>query len=137
MSKDQSGNIKKLVVGTTVAAAAGYVAGILTAPKSGKETRGDIKAAALKKRADAEKELKHLQTELDKLIQQGKAKATKLSGKAKLELDTLVEKAKTAKEKTAQVIGVLRNGDAKDADLKTAVTSAKSSIEHLRAYIKK
>lgn len=36
----------QVVVGTLVAAAAGLVAGILTAPKSGKETRSDIKKRA-------------------------------------------------------------------------------------------
>ena len=34
---------KKVLIGTALGLAAGYVAGILTAPKSGKETRQDIK----------------------------------------------------------------------------------------------
>lgn len=46
---------KKLVVGlgTVVGAVAGVVAGVLVAPKSGKQTRGDIKktASELKKKA--------------------------------------------------------------------------------------
>lgn len=37
----------KLAIGAIVGAAAGVVAGILTAPKSGKETRDDIKRKAL------------------------------------------------------------------------------------------
>ena len=40
MSKDSTG--KKVAVGAVVAAAAGFVAGILTAPKSGKETREEV-----------------------------------------------------------------------------------------------
>ena len=39
----KSGNILLTVIG---AAAAGYVAGLLTAPKSGKETRKEIKTKA-------------------------------------------------------------------------------------------
>lgn len=45
---------KKLAVGAIVGAVAGVVAGVLMAPKSGKETRGDIKkkATELKDKAD-------------------------------------------------------------------------------------
>ncbi len=44
---------KKLALGAVVGAVAGVVAGVLMAPKSGKETRGDIKKTAdnLKKKA--------------------------------------------------------------------------------------
>ena len=37
---------KKFALGALFAAAIGYIAGILTAPKSGKETREDLKNAA-------------------------------------------------------------------------------------------
>lgn len=37
---------KKLALGAVVGAVAGVVAGVLMAPKSGKETRGDIKKTA-------------------------------------------------------------------------------------------
>ncbi len=37
---------KKLAFGAVVGAVAGAVAGVLMAPKSGKETRGDIKKKA-------------------------------------------------------------------------------------------
>ena len=52
--------VKKFAIGTVIAAAAGYVAGLLTAPKSGKETREDIKNTAVKTYKVAEKELKEL-----------------------------------------------------------------------------
>ncbi len=44
----------KLAIGALIGAAAGLVAGMLTAPKSGKETRADIKdkAAELKRKAE-------------------------------------------------------------------------------------
>ncbi len=45
MKKD---NGKKIAIGTAIGLAAGYVTGILTAPKSGKETRQDIKKIAPK-----------------------------------------------------------------------------------------
>ena len=45
----------KKVLAIIGAAAAGFAAGILTAPKSGKETRKDLKKKAVKLKADAEK----------------------------------------------------------------------------------
>src|ERR1700691_2759778 len=104
--------LKRIAVGTgVVAAAAGYVAGVLTAPKSGKETRGDIKAAAKKSRVEAEKELKKLQTELEKVMKEAKVRGGKLSAKGQKELKELVEKAKNSKEKTREVISAVREGD--------------------------
>ena len=134
---NRHGNLKKLAIGTGVAAAAGYVAGILTAPKSGKETRGDIKAAAKKSRIEAEKELKRLHTELDKVMTEAKARGSKLGAKAQKELGALLEKAKNTKEKTREVISAIHEGDAEDQDLKRAVKNAQSAIDHLREYIKK
>jgi len=121
----------------TIKRVAGYVAGILTAPKSGKETRGDIKTAAKKKRADAEKELKKLHTELDKVMKEAKVRSAKLSTKAQAELSTLLKKAKISKDKTREVISAIHEGDAEDEDLKIAVKNAQASIEHLRQYLKK
>lgn len=41
------------VIGTVIGAAAGLVAGLLTAPKSGKDTRTDLKDKAEKMKSDA------------------------------------------------------------------------------------
>lgn len=135
--KNQSNNLKKIVIGTGVAAAAGYVAGVLTAPKSGKETRGDIKAAAKQSRIEAEKELKRLHTELDKVMKEAKSRGGKLSAKTQKELKVLLDKTKTTKDKTREVISAIHQGDADDQDLKRAIKNAQSSIEHLRDYLKK
>ncbi len=45
----------KKVLAIIGAAAAGFAAGILTAPKSGKETRKDLKKKAVKLKSDTEK----------------------------------------------------------------------------------
>ena len=45
----------KKVLAIIGAAAAGFAAGILTGPKSGKETRKDLKKKAIKLKADTEK----------------------------------------------------------------------------------
>ena len=133
----QRQNLKRLAVGSTVAAVAGYVAGILTAPKSGKETRGDIKDTADKGFAEAEKDLKKLHTELDKTIKEAKVASDKAGVKAKKELGELIDKAKDTKEKAREVLSAIHEGDAEDKDLKKAVKDAGNSIKHLRKYLKK
>jgi gas vesicle protein len=133
----QRDNIKKIAIGSTVAAAAGYLAGILTAPKSGKKTRADIKHAANESLAQAEKDLKKLHTELGKLIDEAKIKGDKLGSKAKNELGDIAEKAQDTKEKIREIISAIHEGDAEDIDLKKAVKEANIALDHLREYLKK
>lgn len=136
MSKDNS-TAKKVAIGGVIAAAAGYVAGILTAPKSGKETRADIKDAAEKTMAEAEKDLKNLHTELDKIITEAKARHEKLTSKAQKELSQLIDKAKDTKEKAREMLSALHEGGAEDKDLAKAIKDANNALEHLRDYLKK
>jgi gas vesicle protein len=133
----QRQNLKRLAVGSTVAAAAGYVAGVLTAPKSGKTTRADIRAAAERSRNEAEKDLKRLHTELDKTIKDAKAGSDKLSAKAQKEAAELIDKAKDTKEKAREVLSAIHEGDADDQDLKRAVKNANTAVKNLRKYLKK
>ena len=128
---------KKFAVGAVIAAAAGYVAGILTAPKSGKETREDIKDTAVRTYNAAEKELKTLHTELNKLMDEANKKAGEFKGTAQKNLDKAVEGAKVAKEKARELLSAVHEGDADDKDLDDAVKEAKKAVEHLRSYLKK
>ncbi|HSW66402.1 MAG TPA: YtxH domain-containing protein [Bacillota bacterium] len=138
MAKDDtSKTIKRFAIGTVIAAAAGYIAGVLTAPKSGKETRADIKDAAERTYTAAEKELKQLHTELNKLLDQGRGKANELKGVAKENLDKAMEVARTAKEKTRELLSAVHEGDADDRDLKKAIDEANKAVEHLRSFLKK
>lgn len=139
MSKqdDQRTTIKRIAIGSTIAAIAGYVAGILTAPKSGKETRGDIKQAANQGVAQAEKELKKLHTELDTLIKEAKTGSSKLSKRAQAELNELVTKAKDSKEKVREVLSAIHEGDADDKDLQKAIKQASQALKNLKKYLKK
>jgi gas vesicle protein len=133
----QRDNIKKVAIGSTIAAIAGYIAGILTAPKSGKETRGDIKDAADKGIAEAEKDLKKVQADLDKIIKEAKVAGDKLGVKAQKELSELVEKAKDTKEKSREVLSAIKEGGADNKDLDKAVQDAGTALQHLRDYLKK
>jgi gas vesicle protein len=130
-------NAQRVAVGSVVAAAAGYLAGLLTAPKSGKETRGDIKTAATKGVAGAEEELKKLKDELDKSLADAKTKGGDLSAKAKTELSDLAKKAKDSSGKAGEVLNAVRKGEAKDEDLARAVKQASNALNNLRKYLKK
>lgn len=129
--------VKRLAVGGAIAAAAGYVAGILTAPKSGKQTRDDIKEAASKGLREAEKELKNLNADLAKVLAESKKHADKLSSKAQKDLDVLIERATDTKEKAREMISAIHDGDAQDKDLKKAVQDATAALENLRKYLQK
>jgi len=131
------GKTTKVAVGTLVAAAAGYVAGILTAPKSGKETRKDIKDKTAKSVAELEKQLKKLHTELTKVLDQAKEQAKELKGKAREEIDTAMDKTKIVKEKARELLSAVHEGDADDKELRKAIDDANKSIAHLRTYLKK
>lgn len=134
MSKESNG--KRVAIGAAVAGVAGFVAGILTAPKSGKETRKDIKNAAIKAKSDAEKNLKNMHSELNARLTDVKVKGEELSGKAKDEFNDIVEKAKNAKEKVREVLSSMHDGDAEDPDLKKALKDAKDSLKNLEKFIK-
>jgi gas vesicle protein len=128
---------KKFAVGAVVAAAAGYVAGILTAPKSGKETRQDIKDTAVRTYTAAEKELKTLHTELSKLMDEAGQKAADLKGSAQKNMDKALDGAKAAKEKARELLSAVHEGDADDKDLDRAVKEAKKAATHLKSFLKK
>jgi gas vesicle protein len=128
---------KKFAIGAVVAAAAGYIAGILTAPKSGKETRADIKNAAEQGVAEAEKQLKKLHTELNTVIGEAKTKSAELKGKAQEELDKATDAAKMVKEKARELLSAVHEGDADDKDLKKAIAEANKAIDHVKSFLKK
>lgn len=128
---------KRIAIGATIAAAAGYVAGILTAPKSGKETRDDIKNKALQTYSEAEKELKKLHTQLADVMAQAKDKASELTGKARSQYEEVIQKSQEAKDKVREILSSLHEGDADDKDLKKAIQEAEKAIENLKSFVKK
>ena len=128
---------KKFAWGTVIAAAAGYIAGILTAPKSGKETREDIKSTAAATYSAAEKQLKALHTELNQLLDQAKAKTSELKGIALSDLEKAMTLAKMAKEKTRDVLSAVHEGGAEDKDLQNAIKEANKAVEYLKKYLQK
>lgn len=128
---------KRFAVGTLLAAATGYLAGILTAPKSGRETRKDIKETAEKTITETEKQLKRLHTELSDLLLQAKTRAEKLSGQAKEEFDMVVKTTHTVKEKAREILSAVHEGDADDKDLQKAIKDSQKAIDHLKSFLAK
>jgi gas vesicle protein len=126
-----------LAIGGLFLAGLGYVAGILTAPKSGKETRKDIHDGVAKAKTEAEKKLKQLHTELGELVDKGKGAAKNLSAKAKEELDAAVAKAQAAKTRAKEVLSGLHEGESDDKELQKAIDEAKQAVDHLRKYVGK
>jgi gas vesicle protein len=134
-----SGNstAKKFAIGAVVAAAAGYVAGILTAPKSGKETREDIKDGVERGVAEAEKQLKKLHTELSTIIAEGKERLSSAKGRSQEELNKAIKSAQVMKDKARELLSAVHEGDVDDKDLKKAIKDAANAIDHLKTYLKK
>lgn len=126
-----------LAMGAVFLAGLGYAAGILTAPKSGKETRKDIQRAALKAKSEGEMRLKDLNTELGELIEQGKHKAKDVKETAKIEFVDMLGHAQHARQKARELLSALHEGDAEDKDLKRAIDEVNKAIDHLKTYLKK
>jgi len=136
--KKQNDNVAaKFAVGAAITAAAGYIAGVLTAPKSGAETRKDIKEKAVETYSTAEKELKKLHTELAETLDEFGKKAGLLKKEGGKKLEEAVSKGKDAKEKARDVLSSLHEGEIDDKDLKKAIQDASKAVENLRNFLKK
>lgn len=133
--EDRSGMAKKLAIGAAITAIVGYLVGILTAPKSGKETREAIKEKAYETYTAAEKELKKLHTELTDVIDEVSDRIT--SFKNSKEVSSALDKGRDAKQKAREVLSTLHDGEASDEDLKKAIGDATKAIEHLRDFLRK
>lgn len=120
-----------------VAGIVGFVAGILTAPKSGKETREDIKNTANRVVSEAEKQLKKLHSEMNIVLMDGKELLQGKSGKAKADLSKAINSAKETQTKVKTLLTSLRDGgSSEDPELNKAIKEAKSALIHLKKYMK-
>lgn len=127
---------RKVALGSAIAGVAGYLAGILTAPKSGKQTRKDIADKAEDIKSDTEDQLADLNDELKDLIKSTKVKTIALSSTARAEFNEAVVRAKDAQNKTAQVLKAAKAGEASDPDLNKAVKQARQALKNLGKYLK-
>lgn len=127
---------RKIAVGSIIAGVAGYVTGILTAPKTGKQTREELADQAGAVKNSAENELKYLDIELREMIKSTKVKTIALSSSARAEFNESLAKAKDAQNKAAQVLKAVKRGEAADPELNKAVKQAKQAAKNLGKYLK-
>lgn len=135
MSKKDQRTGRKLAIGAALAGAVGYVTGILTAPKSGKETREDIAEKAEDIKEDAEEQLQTAHDELNQLIKTAKNKSVALGSKARVEFNEAIIRAKDAQNKASHVLDAIRKGQADDPALNKAIKQAKQAQKNLAKYL--
>ena len=127
----------RFAVITAAAAGLGYIAGILTAPKSGKETRKDIKDKAVQTKEDLVKKLTELSGELGEVIAKGKSRAKSLETAARAELEKAVNAAVLTKDKAKDILTSVKKGEAEDKDLQNAIKDVHDAVDNLKKYLKK
>ncbi|HEX5798356.1 MAG TPA: YtxH domain-containing protein [Candidatus Saccharimonadales bacterium] len=127
----------KWALGALIAAGAGYLAGILTAPRSGKRTRKKISSSASKARVDGEKQLKQLYSELQNLIKESETRVKKSKIKVDEEFKKQLENSKKTKQKVKMIISAIHSGEATDPDLKDMLEEAKKAKSNLSTFLKK
>jgi gas vesicle protein len=134
--KKKKSTVRKIAIGSAVAGVAGYLAGILTAPKSGKDTRTDIAHKAEDVKDSAADQLQNLNDELKELIKETKVRTIALSSTARAEFNEAVVKAKDAQNKAADILKAVKNGEASDPDLNKAVKQANQAAKNLSKFLR-
>lgn len=86
----------KFAVGTLFGAALGLIAGVLTAPKSGKETRAELKAKAEVMKGDATQKVEKVQTKANEVAEDVKDKAAVVAQDARARTEELKERTERA-----------------------------------------
>lgn len=127
---------RKIVIGSAIAGAAGYLAGILTAPKSGQDTRQDLANKASEAKNMAAEQLGQVNDELKDMLKIAKEKTAAMSAATRAEFNEAVIKAKDAQNKASEVLKAFRDGEASDPELNKAVKQAKTAAKNLSKYLK-
>lgn len=127
---------KKVALGAAIAGISGYLAGLLTAPKSGKETREDLVEQAGVIKDDASVQLAVAQRDLGVALKEAQAKTLSLSAKARAEFNEAVIRAKDAESKAKSVIKAFKAGEAEDPELNKAVKQVKQAQKNLSKFLK-
>jgi gas vesicle protein len=127
---------KKMALSALIAGVAGYIGGVLTAPKSGKETRKKLTEEAEGFKDSAEEQLQKANEDLKVLLKDAKTKTVSLSAQAKEEFNEALLRAKDAQNKASSTLKAVKNGEAEDPDLNKAVKQAKLAAKNLGKFFK-
>ncbi len=128
---------RNLAIGGVILAGISYAAGILTAPKSGRETRKDLRRAALKAKTEAERKLKSAHSDLSDLLEKANQQIGRSKDKVSGEFKSAVDQAEKIRQKTREILSAIHEGEADDKDLQKAVDDVKKAVAHLKNYIGK
>jgi gas vesicle protein len=127
-------NSRKFAVGAILAGFIGYIAGILTAPKSGKETREEVVDTAVEVKRQIEKELKIVHSETKTYIAKAEKMLEKKGMVAKKEVQELATTAKKSEKKIKELLSAIHDGSAENKELQDALTEAKKIRDSLKKY---
>jgi gas vesicle protein len=127
---------RKMAVSALIAGVAGYIGGLLTAPKSGKETRKKLTEEAEGFKDNTEEQLQKANEDLKVLLKDAKNKTVSLSAQAKEEFNEALLRAKDAQNKASSTLKAIKNGEAEDPELNKAVKQAKLAAKNLGKFFK-
>jgi len=127
----------KLALGAALATGIGFVAGILSAPRSGWRTRQKLAKSASKARVDSEKQLKQLYSDLQNLIKESETRVKKSKIKVDKEFKKQLENSKKTRVKVKMLLSAIHGGEATDPDLKNMLLEAKNAKTNLSNFLKK
>lgn len=111
--------------------ALGYGLGVLTAPRSGRQTRKHLKKAADNSVSDIEKDLKKVYSQTKDSLSEFNRKNPSLNSKLK----TVSSSALKSQAKVKELLSAIHGQDNVDDDLSAALNSAKSSLAELKKYL--
>ena len=135
MAKNKNAG-RNIAIGAAVAGVTGYLTVLLTAPKSGKETRDGITDKAVDVKDSAVDQLEELEGDLNGLLVKTKAKTVALSAQAREEYNEAVIKAKDAQNKATYVLKAVKAGEAEDPELNKAIKQAKQAKKNLGKFLR-
>ena len=127
---------RKIAIGATLAGIGGYLAGILTAPKSGRETRDDISDKVDEIGFEAERQLRIAQNDLSIVIKEAQSKTVSLGSQARVEFNEALIRAREASSKTKTLLQAAKAGKAEDPELNKAIKQAKAAAKNLGKFLK-
>ncbi|HMT18859.1 MAG TPA: YtxH domain-containing protein [Candidatus Saccharibacteria bacterium] len=128
---------KGLAIGAVIGAVFGVIGGILFAPKSGKETRKDIKDAANKTADKLVEEARTVQAETKELLAKAEGQFLALKGKAQDQATAHVNEIKHNATQIGTALKSFKAGTASDKDLQEAITRAKQAQASLKKFLTK
>lgn len=127
---------KNLFTVAAVGVGLGYLAGILLAKQSGRETRKDISQTAKKAQNKAEASLTGLYKELSDVVKQAQDKVEKSKLTIRHNLYRATSKGNRVKSQTKEILSAVKSGNASNKDLSKSIENTKLAIKNLKNYLK-